>query len=75
MSYTCMNCGSTADNSNELCNPANEEMGAVFCTTSTGQVCDEKLAAMEYTCGSCGGVSSDAEHLCNPRKIVHMQTD
>jgi len=75
MSYTCMNCGSTAESVNELCNPANEELGGKFCSTSTDQVCDEKLDTMEYTCGSCGGLSPDIEHLCNPKKIIKIPTN
>jgi hypothetical protein len=72
MNFTCMNCGSTAENANELCNPANEDLAANFCATSTDQVCEGKLDAMEYTCGSCGGLSPDAEHLCDPKKIVKV---
>ena len=70
MRYTCMNCGITADKVDKLCNPANEELAGKFCATSTDQVCNENLEAMEYTCASCGGLSPDAGHLCDPKKIV-----
>jgi DNA-directed RNA polymerase subunit RPC12/RpoP len=72
MTYTCLNCGSTADTSNRLCNPASEELDGKFCATSTDQVCDEHLPDMEYTCGNCGGLSPDAEHLCDPKKIIPL---
>ncbi|MDR2550270.1 MAG: hypothetical protein LBD10_08755 [Desulfobulbus sp.] len=70
MKYTCMNCGSTADQAHTLCNPSTDELTSTFCATSTGEICEEKVGGMEYTCGSCGGLSPDAEHLCSPKKII-----
>lgn len=69
MTFTCLNCGSTATNARELCNPSNDELVGTFCGTSTDKVCEEKVSSMEYRCDACGGLSPDAEHLCNPRKI------
>lgn len=69
MTYTCQSCGSTADNSRNLCNPALEEFENKFCGTPADQVCEEKLTTMKYSCNACGSVSADAEHLCDPREI------
>ena len=71
MTYTCQNCGTTADNSSSLCNPASEELESKFCGTPAAQVCEEKLTTMKYVCGGCGSVSADAEHLCDPDLIRH----
>ena len=69
MTYTCQNCGATADNSNSLCNPTDEALDSKFCGVPTDQVCDEKLTTIKYTCDSCGSVSADAERLCNPSTV------
>ena len=69
MSYTCQNCGVTADNNSDLCNPTSEKLDTRFCGASSIQICDGKLPSMQYSCDACGSVSADAEHLCNPSKI------
>ena len=71
MAYSCQNCGATADNSTNLCNPASDsaEPASKFCGASPEQVCEEKLTAMKYACDNCGSVSADAEHLCSPSLI------
>jgi len=70
MTYTCQNCGITADNSSSLCNPASEELGK-FCGAPADQVCEEQLTAMNYVCSGCGSMSAEAEHLCDPELIRH----
>lgn len=69
MAYTCQNCGVTADNSNDLCNPGSEELDTRFCGATSVQICESKIPSMQYTCDACGSVSADAEHLCNPSRI------
>lgn len=69
MKYTCLNCGSSAYEPSQLCNPTSDELDANFCATATDVVCDEKRIDMQYTCESCGGMSPDAEHLCKPIKV------
>ncbi len=66
MTYTCQNCGSSADTSSSLCNPTSEELDKKFCGSSAAQVCNGKLATMKYSCDACGSVSANPEHLCNP---------
>jgi len=69
MAYTCQNCGVTADNHSDLCNPTGEKLDNRFCGASSIQICDGKLSSMQYSCDACGSVSADAEHLCNPSKL------
>lgn len=69
MAYTCQNCGVTADNSSNLCNPSSDELDTRFCGASSIHVCESQLPSMQYTCDACGSVSADAEHLCNPSRI------
>jgi hypothetical protein len=69
MRYTCLNCGSTAHQASELCNPTSDQLDANFCATATEEVCDEHRGDMHFTCTSCGGMSPDAEHLCQPIRI------
>jgi hypothetical protein len=69
MTYTCQNCGASADNSGNLCNPISEELSTKFCGVPAGKVCDGKRVAMKYACDACGSVSADAEHLCSPSPI------
>lgn len=69
MSYTCQNCGVSAEESSSLCNPTNEELDSKFCGASSVLVCDGQLSSMQYSCDACGSVSADPEHLCNPSKI------
>ncbi|GAB6190609.1 hypothetical protein [Desulfocastanea catecholica] len=69
MTYTCQNCGVTADKYSDLCNPTSEKLDSRFCGIPTVEICDGKLSTMQYSCDTCGSVSADAEHLCNPTKI------
>ena len=69
MTYTCQNCGVTAEDAGTLCKPTQEEQENKFCGAPPTQVCEDKRETMQYTCDSCGSVSADAEHLCNPRQI------
>jgi len=71
MTYTCQNCGSTADDSGSLCNPVGAELDAKFCGVPADQVCEEKLTAIKYVCAGCGSMSADADHLCDPDLIRH----
>ena len=71
MTYTCQNCGSTADNSSNLCNPVTEELDVKFCGAPADQVCEGKLTAIKYVCGGCGSMSTDAAHLCDADLIRH----
>lgn len=69
MAYSCQNCGASAEESTQLCNPTNAELYNKFCGVPAGKVCNSKLAAMKYTCDACGSVSADPENLCSPSKI------
>lgn len=69
MAYSCQNCGASAEDSNKLCNPTNEEQNNKFCGAPAGNVCNSKLVEMKYTCDACGSVSADAGNLCSPSKI------
>lgn len=69
MTYTCQNCGSSADDSSSLCNPTNEGVDSKFCGAPAVQVCEDKLESMKFSCDACGSVSADPEHLCNPSMI------
>lgn len=69
MSYTCQNCGASADEYNSLCNPTSGEFDAKFCGAPAMQVCEDKLDAMKFSCDSCGSVSAEEENLCNPRSL------
>lgn len=70
MNYTCQNCGSTADNFSDLCNPTTRELDSKFCGASQGEVCDGKIASVKYSCDTCGSVSVEADDLCNPNRIL-----
>jgi len=69
MAYTCQNCGTTADDSNSLCNPTSDKLDNKFCGVPAEEVCDEKLKTINYSCDACGSVSADPKHLCNPSMI------
>lgn len=69
MAYTCQNCGSSAEEPSNLCNPALEESGSKFCGAPASQVCNGKLGEMKYSCDACGSVSADADRLCSPSQI------
>ena len=68
MTYTCQNCGFTADNSSSLCNPT-EIVEDNLCGISEDLVCEDKLTSMKYSCDACGKLSADAELLCDPNII------
>jgi hypothetical protein len=68
MAYLCENCGVTADDSNALCNPVNEEYKKKSCSSADDQVCSEKISVMKYSC-SCGNISANPQHLCNPKRL------
>jgi hypothetical protein len=69
MMYTCQNCGTSAENSKNLCSPAAEEHENKFCGAPSDQVCEDKRETMRFQCDSCGSVSADAEHLCSPSEL------
>jgi hypothetical protein len=69
MKYTCLNCGSSAYQASELCNPTSDQLDANFCATAIDEVCDQRRPDMHFTCRLCGGQSSDGEHLCKPIRI------
>ena len=69
MAYTCQNCGVTADNYSDLCNPTSEKLDNRFCGASSVEICDGKLSSMKYSCDACGSVSADADRLCNPTEV------
>jgi len=72
MTYTCQNCGASADDPGHLCNPSDVGMDCKFCgekNISASHVCKDKLAAMKYSCETCGRISVDATHLCTPVEI------
>lgn len=81
MTYTCQNCGVTADNSSSLCNPidvikdnlcgisADHFMDPSNTTFEHNTVCEDKRTTMKYFCAACGRQSADDELLCDPDKI------
>ena len=70
ITYTCQNCGVTADNPSSLCNPT-DVIADNLCGISAHMVCEDKLTTMKYSCAACGRLSADAEHLCDPDLIKH----
>ena len=69
MKYTCLNCGSSAYEASQLCNPTSEPLDANFCATAIDEVCEERRLDMHFACEACGGLSPDADHLCKPIKV------
>jgi hypothetical protein len=69
MAYICQNCGVVTEDSNNLCNPVNEEYKKKLCSNPEVEVCNEKVPAMEYSC-DCGSVSANPQHLCKPRRVL-----
>jgi len=69
MAYICQNCGVVTDDSNNLCNPVDEEFKSRLCSTPAARVCSEKASAIKYSC-DCGNISANPQHLCHPRKIL-----
>lgn len=69
MSYTCQNCGVTAEDSSKLCNPANEMESGNLCGVPADKVCSGNMEEMKYTCDSCGSVSASSDNLCSPSEI------
>ena len=70
MTYTCQNCGSFAEEPSSLCKPVIEEPGSKLCGSSSGEICNGKLAEMKYTCEACGCISADADQLCSPSQVI-----
>jgi hypothetical protein len=69
MSYTCQNCGVTAEESSKLCNPASETESGNICGVSADKVCSGSMEEMKYTCGTCGSLSATFDNLCSPSEI------
>jgi hypothetical protein len=69
MSYICQNCGVVTDDSNNICNPINEEYKSKACSIPEIEVCKDKRPAMEYSC-VCGNVSANPQSLCRPSRIL-----
>lgn len=69
MAYICENCGVTAEDSESICNPRDEEYKKKLCSAAEAEVCDEKASAMKYSC-TCGSVSANPQHLCKPSRML-----
>jgi DNA-directed RNA polymerase subunit RPC12/RpoP len=65
MTYTCKNCGITADDSSNLCNPT-DVVEDNLCGIAVDKVCEDKMTTMKYSCAACGKFSADPELLCDP---------
>lgn len=81
MTYTCQNCGATAESPSTLCNPSDVIKGNLcgisadhFITSSNttfdhNTVCEDKQTTMKYFCVACSRQSADDGLLCDPDKI------
>lgn len=69
MSYTCQNCGASAEDSSKLCHPASEEQSSNLCGVPADKVCNGKITEMKYSCDACGSVSASPGNLCSPSAI------
>ena len=67
--YTCQNCGASAEEISNLCNPTGEEFDEKFCGAPALQVCEDKMDSMKFSCDACGSVSAEETYLCNPSPI------
>jgi hypothetical protein len=56
MSYTCQNCGVTAEESSKLCNPASDMESGNLCGVPADKVCGGNMEQMKYACDACGSV-------------------
>jgi hypothetical protein len=66
MNYTCQNCGATAKERRELCNPVNEIDLENLCAVTAEKVCSDKKDELKFSCEACGSVSASSENLCVP---------